>query len=63
MEKVEAPKRRSFYRRYKGTLANRVRVDAGWNSDEVRRWKSRSRSDRPSESHPRNYTLLITPPS
>ena len=37
LEEVEAPKYSLFHRRYNGPFANGVRVDAGWNSDQVRR--------------------------
>ena len=50
MEEVEAPKRRSLHRRYKRTFANRVRVDAKRNPDELRGKKSSRESDRPCES-------------
>jgi len=56
MEKVETPKCRSFHRRYKRTFTNFVGVDAEWNSDELRREKSRRESDRPGGSSPRSHT-------
>jgi len=36
MEKVEAPKCRSFHWRYNKTFAIRFGVHAEWNSDQVR---------------------------
>ena len=50
MEKIEAPECCLFHWRYNGAFANRVRVDAEWNSDHLRRTKPGGKSDRPGES-------------
>jgi len=49
MEEAKAPKHRLFHWRYDKTFANRVRVDAEWNSDQVRREQSGREPDWPGE--------------
>ena len=45
MEEIAAPKYRPFHRRYNETFANRVRMDAERNSNQVCREKPRRESD------------------
>jgi len=52
MEKVKAPKDRSFHRRYKDPFAICVGVLAERDSDEVRREESEREPDYPGESSP-----------
>jgi len=52
MEKAEAPKCRSFHRRYEKAFAIRFGIYAKRNSDEVRQEKSGCGPDRPGEPFP-----------
>ena len=52
MEEAKAPEHRSFHWRHNGPLANRLGVDAEWNSSGVPREKSGRKSDPPGESFP-----------
>jgi len=61
MEEVEAPKRSLVHWCYNKTFANRIRVDAERNSDQVRREKSWREPDWPGEYFLWNSTRLITP--
>ena len=56
MEKVEAPKCRSFPRRYKQTFTICIGMDAERDFDELREEKSGRESDRPSEPFRHNQT-------
>lgn len=63
METTETPKRCSFPRRYKQTIAIRVRVDAERNFDELRKEKSGRESHQPSKSCIRGRTCPVSTPS
>ena len=52
VEKLEASKYRSFYRRYNEPFANNLGMDAERNSPGVHRRKPRHESGRPGESSP-----------
>ena len=52
VEKIKASKHRPFHWGYDKPFANRLRMDAEWNSDGIRREKSGHESDRPGKLFP-----------